>query len=46
MAAAEKIEAATGKAVVTSNQATVWAAYRRLGIVEPIEGYGQLLRAP
>lgn len=46
MAAAEKIEAATGKVVVTSNQATIWATYRRLGFVEPIEGYGQLLRVP
>lgn len=44
MAAAEAIEAATGKPVVTSNQATVWAAYRRLGIDTPIEGYGRLLR--
>jgi maleate cis-trans isomerase len=46
MAAAEAIEAATGKPVVTSNQATIWAAYRRLGIAEPIEGYGRLLRGP
>ncbi len=46
MAAAEAIEEATGKPVVTSNQATIWAAYRRLGITEPIEGYGRLLRGP
>ncbi len=46
MAAVEAIESATGKAVVTSNQATIWAAYRRLGIVDPIEGYGRLLRGP
>ena len=46
MAVAEAIEAATGKPVVTSNQATIWATYRRLGITEPIEGYGRLLRLP
>jgi maleate isomerase len=46
MAAAEAIEAATGKPVVTSNQATIWAAYRRLGMAEPITGYGRLLRGP
>jgi maleate isomerase len=44
MAAVEAIEAATGKPVVTSNQATIWAAYRRLGISDPIEGYGRLMR--
>ncbi len=44
MAAAEEIERRTGKSVVTSNQATIWAAYRRIGITDPIEGYGRLLR--
>ena len=45
MAAAEAIEAASGKPVVTSNQATIWAAYRRLGIDTPIAGFGRLLRS-
>ncbi len=38
-----ELERRTGKPVVTSNQATVWAAFRALGIDAPIEGYGSLL---
>lgn len=41
--AAERLEAATGKPVVTSNQATIWAVLRRLGVTEPIHGFGRLL---
>jgi maleate isomerase len=44
MAAAEAIERETGKPVVTSNQSTIWAAYRALGLDAKIEGYGRLLR--
>ncbi len=44
MAAAAQIERRSGMSVVTSNQATIWAAYRRIGITDPIDGYGRLLR--
>jgi maleate isomerase len=37
------IETRYRKPVVTSNQAGAWAALRRLGVEEPIEGYGRLL---
>ncbi|MBM3509175.1 MAG: maleate cis-trans isomerase [Alphaproteobacteria bacterium] len=39
----ERIERETGKPVVTSNQATIWATLRALGIDAPIAGYGRLL---
>lgn len=38
----EALEKEFKKPVVTSNQATFWAALRRLDIKEPIEGYGRL----
>lgn len=42
--AADEIEAAIGKPVVTSNQATLWHAYRAIGFSAPIGGGGgQLL---
>lgn len=41
--AAEALEQRTGKPVVTSNQATIWAAFRTLHISEPISGFGSLL---
>ena len=37
------LEQRTGKPVVSSNQATIWAAFRQLGLTQPIEGYGRLL---
>ncbi|MFX0202578.1 MAG: aspartate/glutamate racemase family protein [Candidatus Hodarchaeota archaeon] len=40
----ESLERDLSKPVVTSLQATVWAALRKLGIHEPINGYGKLLR--
>ena len=40
---AGRIEAATGKPVVTSNQAGVWLALRTVGIDDEIPGYGRLL---
>lgn len=43
MEAAEALEQRTGKPVVTSNQATVWAAFHKLGLTEPIHGFGSLL---
>jgi maleate cis-trans isomerase len=40
----DRIEAATGRPVVTCVQAQVHACLRRAGYDQPIEGYGQLLR--
>lgn len=40
----EELEAAVGKPVITSNQATFWHALRTLGIKDRIEGRGRLLR--
>ena len=42
--AVEEIERRTGKPVVTSNQASIWMTLRRLDHVEPIAGFGRLLR--
>jgi maleate cis-trans isomerase len=38
-----ELERRTGKPVVTSNQASIWAAYRALGITLRIGGFGRLL---
>lgn len=40
---AQRIEDATGKPVVTSNQAGVWQSLHTIGIDEPMAGYGRLL---
>lgn len=40
----ESLEQELGKPVVTSNQATFWAALRAAGIEDRLEGYGRLLR--
>lgn len=40
------IEEATGKPVITSNQAQMWSCLRRAGIMDEIEGYGQLFKHP
>jgi maleate isomerase len=37
------LEAATGRPVVTSNQAQVWEALSLLGYARPVLGYGRLL---
>ena len=37
------LERDTGKAVVTSNQATIWDSLRRAGVRERISGFGRLL---
>jgi maleate isomerase len=37
------LEEKTGKPVVSSNQATMWYALRKLGIKDSIKGFGQLL---
>lgn len=38
----EQLEAETGKPVISSNQATLWAALRRAGIEDRLEGLGRL----
>ncbi len=43
--AVDEFERRTGKPVVSSNQATIWAIYRNLGISEPLGGYGKLLES-
>lgn len=40
----ERIEQETGKPVITTTQATVWAALRAVGHAGPVPGYGRLLR--
>lgn len=40
----ERLEEDCKKPVVTSNQATFWTSLRTIGCVEPIHGYGKLLR--
>ena len=37
------LEAELGKPVISSNSAGLWAALRKAGINDPIEGYGRLL---
>lgn len=44
LAMIERLEALLGKPVVTSNQASLWRSLRVLGVTEPIEGFGALLR--
>jgi len=41
--AIEAVEAATGRPVVTSNQAMAWHAMRLAGFAEPVAGFGRLL---
>ena len=43
--AAEPLEQALGKTVITVNQASIWMALRQLGWKEPIPGFGSLLRS-
>jgi maleate isomerase len=44
MDALERIERDTGKPVISTTQASIWAALRIVGYTAPIEGYGRLLR--
>jgi maleate cis-trans isomerase len=39
----EDLERYLGKVVISSNQAALWAALRRIGVNELIFGYGKLL---
>jgi len=41
----QPLEDELGKPVISSNTASFWAALRRAGIDQPIEGYGRLLSA-
>jgi maleate isomerase len=43
-AAIAALEAATGRPVVTSNQAQVWEALSMVGYTRPLQGYGRLLQ--
>ena len=43
MAAAQALEEATGKPVVTSHSATLWSVLGLAGVAEPVLGYGSLL---
>jgi maleate isomerase len=43
LAVAGRIEAALAKPVVTSNQASIWAARRLAGLARPVTGFGRLL---
>ena len=42
----DEIEAATGKPVITSNQAQMWSCLRKAGIHDRIEGFGQIFHRP
>ena len=46
MAAAQALEEAIGKPVVTSHSATLWRALALAGVDEPVHGYGRLLAEP
>ena len=43
--AIDAMERALGRPVVTSNQALLWHVLRNLGITDPVDGCGQLLRS-
>lgn len=40
----EELERDTGKPVITTNQAILWSAFRKLNLGIRLEGYGKLLR--
>ena len=46
MAAAQALEDAIGKPVVTSHTATLWSALSQAGVSGPLLGYGRLLAEP
>ena len=46
MAAAQALEDAIGKPVVTSHSATLWRALTLASVAEPVHGYGRLLAEP
>ena len=44
--AVDEIEKATGKPVITSNQAQMWSCLRRAGIRDELQGFGQIFSHP
>ena len=44
IACLDELERSCGKLIVSANQATFWAALRRIGVVDRMEGFGRLLR--
>jgi arylmalonate decarboxylase len=40
----QQLEDELGKPVVSANQATLWQIVRAVGVTEPVDGYGELLR--
>ena len=42
--AVAELERRTGKPVVTSNQASIWASFRALGVRPALKGFGRLLQ--
>lgn len=44
MDALERIEREVGKPVISTTQASIWAALRMIGHTQPVNGYGRLLR--
>lgn len=42
----DEIEQATGKPVITSNQAHFWSCLRRAGVTDQLEGFGQIFQHP
>lgn len=42
----EEIEQAAGKPVITSNQAQFWSCLRRAGVMDEVQGFGQLFQYP
>ncbi len=41
-----EIEQAAGKPVITSNQAQMWSCMRRAGLMDELEGFGQIFKHP
>jgi len=44
IACLDELEKSYGKLIISANQATFWAALRRIGILDKVEGFGRLLR--
>lgn len=42
----QALERELGKPVVSTNQASLWSAFRRAGIADPVAGHGRLLEMP
>ncbi|MBM3926156.1 MAG: hypothetical protein FJ320_09290 [SAR202 cluster bacterium] len=42
----DELERKLNKTVVTVNQATIWATFKKLGVLKPVKGYGRLFAQP